>query len=292
MIAETELAQLHQEVEQALERGDEGDLRVIGWGEISLGVGWPTEHPEHVAKRLPVFPDEASFGRYAALVEEYAEELGRRGIRVLETDLRSLPRPDGTLAGYAVQPVLPAGTLGPAVLRGADPGDGHPLIELIVERTLEIVSQPLGLDPQVSNWSWSGGEATYFDVTTPFMRGAGGEDRMDFGLLLAGFPWALRGLLRRFVAPSIIAQFHDARTVIVDVCGNLKKERLEGWITPVLELANPRLDEPVSQSDVDDYYRSDARTWGLIQRVRRADRAWHRLTGRTYPFLLPGEIER
>jgi len=41
------------------------------------------------------------------------------------------------------------------------------------------------------------------------------------------------------------------------------------------------------------YYRSDARLWELMLRLRRADRWWQRrIRRRTYPFLLPGHIER
>jgi hypothetical protein len=40
------------------------------------------------------------------------------------------------------------------------------------------------------------------------------------------------------------------------------------------------------------YYRSDARLWAGLLLLRRLDRRWRRLTGRRYPFLLPGRIER
>lgn len=41
------------------------------------------------------------------------------------------------------------------------------------------------------------------------------------------------------------------------------------------------------------YYGGDKVTWGLIQRVRRADRFFQEwICGQVYPFLLPGEIKR
>ena len=293
MISEPELVELHRAVERALERGHEGEeLNVIGWGEISLGVGWPSEYPELVAKRLPAFADRASFDEYGETLRDYVRELERGGVAVVETDVRSIDAGSEVIA-YAVQPILPADTLGPVVLAGADPAAGHPLVDRIVDATLDLVSPRLGLDPQLSNWSWTeAGGAVLFDVTTPFLRDEAGRDRMDFGVLLASFPWIARGMLRRFVAPSLIAQYHDPRTVIVDVCGNLIKERLEPWIPRFLERANPRLERSIEEAEVRDYYRSDARTWRWIQRVRHADRAWHRLRGRTYPFLIPGEVDR
>jgi hypothetical protein len=293
LIAAGDLVALHAAVERALEQGEEGELNVVGWGEISLGVGWPPEHPDHVAKRMPPFGSRAAFDSYAAALGDYVRALGDGGVQVVETEVLPVPVAGGSVVAYAVQPILPAETLGPAVLGGADPAAGHPLVDVIVDATLGLVGPRLGLDPQLSNWSWSeGGGAVFFDVTTPFLRDDAGRDRMDFDVLLASFPWIARGALRRFVAPSIIAQYHDPRTVIVDACGNLIKERLEPWIPCFLERANRGLERPVDEHDVHAYYRSDARTWRWIQRVRHADRAWHRLRGRTYPFLIPGEIER
>lgn len=293
MIAPDDLADLHAAVERALEQGEEGELNVVGWGEISLGVGWPPERPDHVAKRMPPFGSRAAFDAYAGALDDYVRALREGGVPVVETEVLPVEVSGGSVVAYAVQPILPGETLGPAVLRGADPAAGHPLVDLIVDATLDLVGPRLGLDPQLSNWSWSeNGGAVFFDVTTPFLRDDGGSDRMDFDVLLASFPWIARAALRRFVAPSIIAQYHDARTVIIDVCGNLIKERLEPWIPCLLQRANVGLERPVSEDDVRAYYRSDARTWRWIQRVRHADRAWHRFRGRTYPFLIPGEIER
>jgi hypothetical protein len=293
LIAETELLELHAAIERALERGEEGDeLNVIGWGEISLAVGWPFDHPEFVAKRLPAFPDRAAYDSYAQTLRDYVRELEEGGISVVETDVRPVETGSGVIA-YALQPILPVETLGPVVLAAADPVAGHPLVDLIVDATLDLVSPRLGLDPQLSNWSWTqAGGGVLFDVTTPFIRDAAGRDRMDFGVLLASFPWIARGVMRRFVAPALIAEYHDPRTVIIDVCANLIKERLDPWIPRLIERANPRLGEPIGEPDVRDYYRSNARTWEWIQRARHADRAWHRLRGRTYPFLIPGEVER
>jgi Family of unknown function (DUF6206) len=279
-------------VRRALARGDEGELNVVGYGEISLGVGWPPEESRLVAKRMPPFRDRAAFDAYREAVQDYIARLEGAGVRVLETELRPVDGTAGTVVAYALQPLLPAASLGPAVLAAADPADGHPLAAQIVDATLSLVDPELGLDPQLANWSWLDGEAVFFDVTTPFLRDERGRDRMDFEVLLAAFPRPARGLLRRFVAPGIVAQYHDRRVAMIDACANLIKERLEPWIPVFLALAAPRLERPVAIEEVRRYYRSDSRTWSWIQRLRRADRGWHRLRGRTYPFLIPGEIER
>lgn len=50
--------------------------------------------------------------------------------------------------------------------------------------------------------------------------------------------------------------------------------------------------QPLTEQQVHRYYRSDARLWATLLRLRRLDRAWRRRTGRPYPFLLPRRIER
>jgi len=74
---------------------------------------------------------------------------------------------------------------------------------------------------------------------------------------------------------------------------NLQKEGLGTHIELLLEHANARIDPPLELEEVRRYYREDARTWSLLLRLRRADRFWQRkVRGRTYPFLLPGPIQR
>ena len=104
-------------MQRALAAGTEAGLRVLGYGEITLVIGWPTDQPAFACKRLPQFHDRATCDRYLATIADYLDVLRARGIDVVETDLLAVDT-DGGVAGYAVQPVLDAATLGPAVLRG------------------------------------------------------------------------------------------------------------------------------------------------------------------------------
>ena len=292
MITDGELGALHADVERALQRGDVGSLNVIGWGEISLGVGWPAEAPTVVAKRLPRFEGEAAFERYRSLIADYIGVLRGRGVDVIATELRGVPEAAGSIVGYGVQPVLPATALGPAVLAGADPEAGHPLVERICEHAAAVVSAEVGFDAQLSNWAWRDGRALYFDVTTPLLSDQRGRSRLDAELLLAAYPAISRPALRRFVVPTVIARYHELRSVLRDLAANLIKERLEPWMPALIEATAPLLGTPLDPEEIRRDYRADARMWAWVQRIRRGDRAWHRLRGKTYPFLIPGEIER
>jgi hypothetical protein len=280
-------------VQEALDSGCEDRLRVLGHGEMSLVVGWPANDPVIACKRLPVFPSTSASQRYAEVFSRYVARLEQRGLHVVPSTLHFLsPGEDGRLVGYVVQPVLPAASLGPDILRSAAPDPDHPLLAAVVAGVLATVDASTGLDAQISNWALVDGTAQYFDVTTPILY-RDGRLALDVDVLIAAYPWVLRPLLRRFAAPPIAAAYCDPRTVLLDVAANLHKERLTQWIPAVVEAANRELGTPLALDEVGRYYRSDARMWEVMLRLRRADRWWQRtVRRRTYPYLLPEATRR
>jgi hypothetical protein len=287
-----QLAELEGLVRRALGSGSTDGLGVLGYGEITLVLGWPAVHPRVACKRLPVFDDERRARAYGSLIHEYVGELKTRGIRVLPTEWRTTPTDGARVAGYVVQPVLPPDSLAPRLV--ADDGAGAPeLLASIVEQIVSVVDPRIGLDAQLSNWAVLDGELHYFDVTTPLLADATGRTRLDLDLLTSPLPAAIRPIVRRAVAPGLVAAYHRPRDVAVDLVGNLLKERLEHAVTPAIERANARLSPPITRTEIDRWYRSDARTWDALLRLRRADRWWQRrVRRRVYPFLLPGPIRR
>ena len=287
-----ELRDLDDLVESALAAGDESRLPTIGFGEISLVLGWPADLPRLACKRLPVFDSRAQFDGYRRTLADYIEALRAAGIRVVETSMEAVARADGSVAGYVVQPVLPAPTLAPAILSRTDPATGHPLVGHVVAAADAAVGPRVGIDAQLANWTWDGEGLIYIDVSTPMLWSEGGDVLLDLSLLAKAYPAILRRPLRRFVAPRILDGYRDLRRVYLDLTGNLLKERLDRWLPAFLDELNPRIAEPLTEAEVHRYYRSDARLWEALLRIRRLDRAWHRRIGRPYPFLLPGAIER
>jgi hypothetical protein len=287
-----ELSRLEREVDRALDLGDDSVLRVLGYGEISLVLGWPLDLPQWACKRLPLFPSVAAADDYASTLEAYLTELGRRGVQVVSTEVHRVVLGDGRVAVYCVQAALPPDELAVDIARrGGDRAD-RMLVE-IVETVLGVVDDRVGLDAQLSNWAVTAGRLSYFDVTTPMLRRADGSEALDAGLFLASLPWLLRGPVRRFVLPGILERYHRPRTVVLDLAANLIKEHLDGRIGVVLSAAAERVDPPLTEGEVRADYRSDARMWALLQSLRRADRIWQqRVRRRRYPFLLPARIER
>ena len=288
-----DLRELDELVGRALGAGDETALPILGYGEISLVLGWPPEAPRFACKRLPPFRDRQRFEAYREALADYVEALRGAGLRVVETEMRAVEQRDGTVAGYVVQPMLPSEQLATAVLRRSDPEAGHPLVEALAAAVEGTVTPSLGLDAQLSNWTWSGGELTYFDVSTPLIWSPEGRSRLDLDLLADAYPAILRWPLRRFVAPGVLDTYRDRRKVYLDFAGNLLKEQLDAWLPPFLEAMNRRIPQPLNGDEVRRYYRSDKRLWAALLAIRRVDRAWRRrVRRRPYPFLLPGRIER
>jgi hypothetical protein len=287
------LAAVEGAVQEALASGREDHLCVLGHGEISLVIGWPTDDPAMACKRLPVFPSMTAAERHKDVFSRYIARLERRGVHVVPSSLSFLsPGPDGRTVGYVVQPVLPASSLGPSILQAGVPDPDHPLLTAMVTGVLDAVDASTGLDGQISNWSMAEETAQYLDVTTPILYDDG-RLALDVSVLVASYPWVLRPALRRFAAPPIAAAYCDPRTVLLDLAANLHKERLTGWIPAVLEAANRELSAPITPDEVDRYYRSNARLWEVMLRLRLADRWWQRrVRRRIYPFLLPGPTRR
>lgn len=288
-IDDTALTALEAAVGDALVRANPGNLPVLGFGEISLVVAWPPEQPRWACKRLPVFSSRDRFDGYASDVAAYLDVLRDRGVDVVDTDLRAVPAAGGGVAGYCVQPALREDVLLPELLRRAEPAGDHPLLVTVVETVARVVDPVVGIDAQVSNWGLVDGRLGYFDVTTPLLRD-GGRDQIDLAVLTAMLPWLARPAVTRWVAPGILARYHDRRLVLLDIAVNLVRERLAPWVPALIAAARDHAGVTLTEAEVRRDYRSEARTWGWLMRARRMDRRWQRaVRRRTYPFLIPAD---
>lgn len=293
MFSAEDLAQLEARLQDALVRGDERELEVLGYGEISSVVAWSVGQERFACKRLPEFESRERFERYRAQFDRYLAELDEAGIEPVPSSLGVIEK-DGAIAVWCLQPRLPGDALLPRVIRNVPVERARELFEALCERLVGAVGPRLGVDGQLSNWVWLHGRLAFLDVTTPMLRDASGNDELDTDLFLASLPWALRAWVKRFMLRDILDKYYEPRGVVLDLLGNLHKERLDHLIAPALEVANRHFrDRPLSDDELHHYYAADARTWRLLQRLRRLDRQWQRrVRRRPYPFLLPGDIAR
>ena len=293
MLAWQDLVALDAAVTRAFSTGDASGLEVLGYGEISAVLAWASGGRSWACKRLPEFPGRADADRYSALFEEYLATLQARGVTVVPSSLQRLARDDGRIAIYCVQPLLPAGQLAVKALERSSEAQARALFATVFGRIVAAVSPQVGIDGQLSNWVVTGEDVAMLDVTTPLLKDAAGRNRLDMELFLAAVPSPVRPLFRRYVVPSVVDKYHDPRGVTLDLVANLIKEGLEMHIGPFLEIANRSLSQPIDAAEVQRYYSGDARVWTAWQALRRTDRFIRlRLLGQSYPFLLPGRIER
>jgi uncharacterized protein DUF6206 len=284
---EVDVERLDATVEDAIRVGSPRGLRVLGYGELTLVIGWPTEKPVVAVKRLPPFSDRCRLDGYTGLLERYVEILRERGISVVHTEIRSHAGSRGSMRAYLVQPLVPRERHLNVILQNAEEAHVRKLFERIVESVHGCADDMVGFDAQAANWWVENGELGYFDISTPMLRDRDAHEQLDVALFLSVYPWITRPVLAR-IAPGVMAQFHDVHTVLLDFASNLHKEGLERCVPVLLQVANARLEHPLTAADVRRYFRQDKLLWALMQRLRLADRGWQRhVRRRPYPLLLP-----
>jgi hypothetical protein len=284
---EVDVERLDATVEEAVRVGAPVGLRVLGYGELTLVIGWPTEEPVVAVKRLPPFSNADRVDAYARLLKRYLETLRERGLAVAHTELRSHPGPRGSVRAYLVQAMVPRERHLNVVLASADDTRTSELLDLVVEYVHRCTDDAVGFDAQAANWWVENGDLGYFDVSTPMLRDRGGRELLDVSLFLSVYPWVTRPVLAR-IAPGVMAQYHDPRIVLLDFASNLHKEGLDHCVPALLRAANRQLERALTAADVRRYFRQDKLLWALMQRLRLGDRAWQRhVRRRPYPLLLP-----
>lgn len=284
---EVDVEELDAAVEAAVRLGSPHGLRVLGYGELTLVIGWPTEDPVLAVKRLPPFRDIERLQSYARLLGRYLGVLRERGVTVVDTTIRVFAGPNGSVRAYLVQPFVPRERHLNVLLGGAEESRVRELLARVVDHVHDVVDDRVGFDAHAANWWVEGGELGYFDVSTPMLRDGAAREQLDVSLFLSVYPWVVRPVLAR-IAPGVMAQYHDPRTVLLDFASNLHKEGLDRRVPALLETANRRLDQPLMASDVRRYFRQDKALWALSQRLRLAEKSWqHQVRHRPYPILLP-----
>ncbi|MEA2023382.1 MAG: DUF6206 family protein [Actinomycetota bacterium] len=284
------LIDLEQRVDEALVTDDRSRIDVLGYGEISTVLRLTVDDRTYACKRLPPFP-ESAVGPYKEACTAYLVALGERGIRTASSTIEIVPT-EGHSVIYCIQPI--ENVLLVDRLRTAARDEAAALADHLVSVIDEAIDERLGLDAQISNWALdSDGEFVYIDVTTPLIRDDDGSELLDTDLFLASLPAFLRPAVRRFLLGEILSHYYDARAALLDLIGNLKKERLGDAIPVFLDAANRVVDPPITGKEIDRYYRNDAVMWEVLQRLRKSDRWWQRtVRRRSYPFLLPGKVDR
>jgi len=274
-------------VAAAIRKGNNDSLRLLGHGEISLVLAWPTDQPETALKRVPPFRDAASAEQYVTVCNEFFDRLAAAGIAVWPTTLHIHERSDGRAVVYHRQPIADAALLGPNILRAATPEAGHPLLLAVADAAPKVCTPTIGFDTQMSNWLWDGTTATQIDFTSPFvLTPTRDELTYDSFAFLQEYPVALRPYLKRELT-KLVQRFTSVEGTLGDMVANLIKEGLEQWVDPAITTINDRLGLSLTRADAQKMYDDDRKLLPVVLKMKKMQRWWLTHTGRTYESLLP-----
>ena len=279
---------------------------IIGYGEISA-IFQVADHSRAAFKRLPLFPDRPSAEKYTRQFHEYCHLLSQSGLHLPEHQTFIIEPPGRPVAVYIAQKMLLAESFGHRLLHVSERDDIRRLIEMIVGEISRIwdfnrSNRPgleLALDGQLSNWVriGEGGAPViyYIDTSTPLFR-KNGIEQLDPELFLKSAPGFLRWIIRLLFLKDVINRYYDQRQVYIDLAANLYKEQRPDLIPMTIEIINRRIgsgQRPLTEGDVNKYYREDKLIWTIFLSFRRIDR-WltTRILRRRYEFILPGKIKR
>ncbi len=280
-----DLERLESSVSAAFRDRDHSQLNIIGFGELTVALGFPSQDPTHVCKRSGTMSSE-QFESYESLVNRYTAGLAERGVSVVDTEVHSTDRGSDKVA-YLVQPLLDSATLGHNVLGSAKPDHEHPFLVALGER-IKLADDRLSIDAQVTNWAFDGSEMTLIDVGTPFMWDAAGRYEMDMRPSLAMLPAPVRSYVAKDLT-KILARWRSQSGVASDVVANLYREGLDEWAEPAARALNIAIGpaEPVDIGHARKLYEDDLKLWPQLAKLKRVQRTWQsRVRRKPYEFFI------
>lgn len=281
-----DLQLLEIQVSHALAKRDLSELNVIGFGEISIALGWPYERPQFVCKRTPP-GSQAQLATYARLIDNYIEKLAAQGIACIETTTVSVERDDGVSVGYLVQPLQTKEILGDNVLRDAQPSADHPMLQALCE-VLNKITPRLSVDSQFSNWTWDGHDLRLLDVGSPFVWDEQRRFELEISPFMVMMPWPIRRLVHRDML-SLTSRWQKPRGAAVDVAASLFRLELEHWMDAVLQAFNSKVvpGQPITATEARAIYDEDLKTWPRLRQMQQIQRAWQtRVRRQQYEFFI------
>ena len=276
---------------------------IIGFGEISA-IFQLGEDPDIIYKRLPLFPNIQTAEAYKHMYFEYCTLLRRTGINLPWDDAVIIKLPDRPIVIYFAQQRFDESLFCHHLIHTLDEPERDEMLAQIMAVLTGIWGfnedhKPrleIAVDSQLSNWVWlneNGAQKLYLvDTSTPFIR-KNGVEQLDVGLLLQSAPSYIRWLIRLLNLDDVIDRYYDHRNVLTDLIANLYKEQRPDLIPCFLNLVNPYLEDPLTQKEIDRYYKEDKMIWTLFSALRKLDRFISvNLLGKRYEFILPGTVKR
>jgi hypothetical protein len=293
--------------------------KVLGYGEMSTVFTITGKGQGDLAyKRMPIFENMEEAERYRAVYNEYNDLLNEIGITVPPYGSLIIENDDGQIVMFGVQKILDPASIAHKIIHSVTDDEIMLMVRLIlreIKKTFDYNKKNdklnIVLDAQISNWAVKGfdpekpkitekTEFFFIDTTTPLFKKEGVE-QLDPELLLRAAPSFLLWIVRLLFVDDVISRYYDFHLSTIDLIANFYKEQRAELIPALIDLANDfftteakDLDiEPITIKKINSYYREDVLIWRLWLFFRKVDRFIRtKITGKGYPFILPGKIRR
>ncbi|NNE74994.1 MAG: hypothetical protein HKN26_15115 [Acidimicrobiales bacterium] len=285
-VNDEQLARAEAMIAACILRRDVADLRVLGFGEISVALGWPSADPTMVLKRMAVYREPSDAERDVRLVRDYVAALEAAGVDVLPTTCHVVPRADGRWVNYAVQPIVPPDLLAETTIARDTPHPEHPLLLAIRDLTVELVSPQLSADMQVTNFAWDGERLALLDITTPLLFDEQGGLPQVSPEVMAAVPLpARRAVLKE--AFKIIERYQDRSETLALVVLLLYRIGQERWVPAAAECFNEVLGAPLDLPAIEAEFVRYNKTIPTLNRAAMVQRWWtQRIRRNSYDFFI------
>ena len=272
-LGDEDLAIVEEHFQKALRERSVDHLRVFGFGEISVAVGYPIDHPTAVLKRLPPNRDSAHADFQLSLIEDFRDSIVRRGGRIVPTEIRGFLRDDGLIVPYIIQPVIPKEMLADTVIATDEPTVDHPILLALYDYVMQVGDNRLTIDSQITNFAWHDDQLWLHDMSTPHTYDALGKYDGDFSTGFQALPAVLKPLLQKEVA-HIFEYYLSPTGALTQTAVFLKRIDADDWVQPALETFNARLDTPIEINEVNALYAKQLKEFPRLKQLARIQRAW------------------
>jgi hypothetical protein len=285
LIGLPDLEKVEHLVRRAIDEHRDDLLDVVGYGEFSLALRWPVDAADIVVKRVPPFASPDHAAEYRRITRAYIDTIEAAGVACVTTELLQLDRPDGKSVVFHCQPLLDRGQLVSNVLRASAPDPGHPVVTAVVNAVAKVVGPGVAFDGQCSNWGWVDDRVWHLDFSTPFLLGDDFNVQFEQSGFELEYPAFVRGLADR-EARKWLPKYTELDFVLADVVALLHREHLEAWCPAFAQVIRDELGITIDLAQAEKNYKSDARLYPFMHRLRKLQRFWLQHTGRKYESLL------
>lgn len=291
-VSDAELASIEASIQRALESRSFDGLAVLGFGEIGVAIGAPSDAPVAVVKRLASCPTRAEIDEWFAFLRRYEASLEPH-VAIAPTEQRTIPGgPDGRFVPFLVQPLFPREQLVEIILESEEPVVDHPVVVAVRDAALSAVADGRqAIDSQFSNFAWDGEQLWLFDSGSPFLYHADGSPDYELGSYARAIPAVLRPATRR-IANKVCLSLGGPSGNLAHAALSAVRIGQERWLDAILETFNAAivdggLGERIERDDVMKQMAGVQSEMKAIKTIARTQRAYVSMVRRqTYDFFI------